>query len=216
MMKRTLTEKSWIAQGKLPPDLILDDQKYMHLWNMRPGIKHTIKLFGKECMIPRQQMVYGVDNYRYSGTEFPSVPIPNCLRPYLEWANQLDDQSYDHLYNMILVNWYENGADYIGSHRDDEAQIIPHTDVMTISFGTERIFRIKYAPIKSASGNINDNAVPEKMDIPLVDNHYLVMGGHFQDEFKHEIPKQSTKKVKGSRISLTFRKFRQSVADLNQ
>ena len=78
---------------------------------------------------------------------------------------------------------------------------------------TERIFRIKYVPIKSALGNTNDVAVHEKMDISIVNNHYL---GHFQDEFKHEIPKQSTKKVTGSNISLKFRKVKQIVSDLNQ
>ena len=99
---------------------------------------------------------------------------------------------------MVLVNWYKDGTDYIGAHRDDEKQIIPQTNVMTISFGAERTFRIRHDP-KQGKGTL------AKVDYKVKSNSFLIMGGNFQEEFKHEIPK--TKKVLSSRISITLRKF---------
>lgn len=202
-----LTENSWVATGLLPAELQLDDHLYSTLWDMRPHERHTIKLFGKTCTLPREQMVYGVDNYSYSGKVFPSQPIPLLLQCYIDWANALESElankdGTDYIpYNMILVNWYKDGTDYIGAHRDDEKQIIPQSNVMTISFGAERTFRVRHAPKYS-----DNKPVLPKKDYQVTNNSFLIMGGHFQDEFKHEVPK--TKKVLQSRISITLRKFK--------
>jgi len=198
-----LTERSWVTHGELPDDLQLDEDRYRQLWESRPGFKNKIKLFGKEHDIPRQQMVFGVKDYAYSGTTFDCHEIPENLQKYLDWANTMSNS--DNKFNMILVNWYEDGSDYIGSHRDDEKEIIPQTDVMTISFGSPRIFRVKYSP-KNKKIRENTNSEIDKKDYLVENNTFLIMGGNFQDEFKHEIPKQ--KKVKTSRISLKFRKFK--------
>ena len=202
-----LTENSWVATGLLPEELQLDEHLYNSLWEMRPNERHTIKLFGKHCTLPREQIVYGVDNYTYSGKVFPSQAIPPVLQTYLDWTNKLEldiatkNKTNYIPYNMILVNWYHDGTDYIGAHRDDEKQIILQSNVMTISFGAERKFRVRHIPIK---GDI----IPElsKKDYIVTNNSFLIMGGHFQDEFKHEVPK--TKKVFQSRISITLRKFK--------
>ena len=203
-----LTENSWIAYGSLPDEMKLKHKSfYEALWEMRPKERHTIKLFGKECTLPREQTVYGVDNYSYSGKAFPSQPIPPMIQVYLDWANEFEsglsnkDGTNYIPYNMVLVNWYKDGTDYIGAHRDDEKQIIPQTNVMTISFGAERIFRVKHAP---KQGKADDEL--KKKDYKVTDNSFLIMGGHFQDEFKHEVPK--TKKVLRSRVSITLRKFK--------
>lgn len=207
MQVERLTENSWIACGPLPEDKMLNKMQYDILWDMRPKERHTIKLFGKTCTLPREQMVYGVDNYSYSGKVFPSQPIPPMLKNYLDWANEFEsnisntDGTEYIPYNMILVNWYKDGTDYIGAHRDDEKQIIPKTNVMTISFGAERIFRVRHAP---KQGEVDDKI--KRKDYKVKHNSFLIMGGHFQEEFKHEIP--ATKKVLTSRISITLRKFK--------
>lgn len=207
MKIENLTVNSWIAYGPLPTEMMLNQLQYAALWEMRPKTRHTIKLFGKECTIPREQSVFGVDNYAYSGKSFPSQPIPPMLQTFLDWANDFESglsnkDGTDYIpYNMVLVNWYNDGTDHIGAHRDDEKQIIPHTNVMTISFGAQRIFRIRHAP---KTGEVKDGL--KKIDYKVTDNSFLIMGAHFQDEFKHEIPK--TKKVLSSRISITLRKFK--------
>ena len=209
MISEKLSDQSWVTYGELPGDLRMNTEEYDELWESRPGFKNKINIFGKVHDIPRQQMVYGVKNYTYSGTKFECQSIPENLKQYLDWANRGVGEKENNnkiKYNMILVNWYENGMDNIGSHRDDEQEIIPHTNVMTISFGTPRIFRIRYNP-KTKQIRENTNTEVDKKDYILNNNTYFVMGGNFQDEFKHEIPKQ--KKIKSSRISITFRKFKE-------
>lgn len=202
-----LTENSWYYNTILPNDICISVNEYMQLWSMKPNFKNKIKLFGKTCTIPREQMVYGIYDYSYSGTTFPTQDIPPILQKYLDWANQFEKKhniDNNHSYNMILVNWYENGHDYIGAHRDDEKQIIPNTNVYTFSFGTVRNFKIHYHP--KFKKNINENYTHIKEIIPLTHNSIFIMGGHFQNEFKHQLPKCI--KISNTRISITLRKFK--------
>ena len=194
-----LTNNSWIEIGTLPKELCIDKNSndFDKLWNMRPGYRNKIKLFGKEYELPREQQVYGISNYTYSGKTFETIEhMPPYLSCCLNWANS-KIKNDEPKYNMILVNWYFNGADNIGWHKDDEKEIIPGTDVLTISFGQSRKFKIKHDTIKDL-----------KHDILTHHNGYIVMGGHFQEEFKHCIPKTTCKNNQGKRISITFRKFK--------
>lgn len=94
-------------------------------------------------------------------------------------------------YNGILVNKYFSGEDYISSHSDDETNL-DNSGVVAISWGATRKFRIRKKGEKGFQ------------DFPMVSGSMLQMGGDFQKEFTHEIPPE--KKVKGVRISFTFRK----------
>lgn len=197
--REQLTKTSWIETGFLLEELCINknSQEFETLWNMRPGFRNKIKLFGKEHDMPREQQVYGVSRYTYSGATFETIEdVPPYLSVCLAWANR-NIKDGEPKYNMILVNWYFDGADNIGWHKDNEKEIIPGTDVLTISFGQSRKFKIKH------------DTIPDlKRDIPTRNNGYIVMGGGFQKEFKHSIPKTSNKKNQGQRISMTFRKFK--------
>lgn len=206
MYKESLTKSSWVGTGMLPEELCIDTNspEFETLWNMRPGYRNKIKIFGKEYDMPREQQVFGVSNYMYSGTIFNTIEdMPQFISLYLSWANNMDKQINrtnecipNPKYNMVLVNWYFNGKDNIGWHKDDEKEIIPGTDVLTITFGEKRKFKIKHDTLDICC------------DYPTIHNGYIVMGGDFQKEFKHSIPKTSNKSIQGRRISLTFRKFK--------
>ena len=187
-----LTENSWFTRGKLPEDLQLASGEFETFWNTKPGRREYIRMFGREVQIPREQQVYGVEEYEYTGVKLPPKEITPFLRKYLDWANRIDKKD-GHNYNMILVNWYKDGNDYIGYHRDNEPMIIPDTSVMTISFGGPRKLKIQ------------NNDKQTTFDIPMVNNQYVIMGGSFQREFKHSIPKSSSNE---RRISITLRKFK--------
>ena len=195
-----LTDTSYIRTGELPTGLKLSPDEFSEFWDTHPIERHVIRIFGKDCVTPRWFQVYGVDDYSYSGSTFPTLPVTPFLQKYLDWANESETDKY----NMVLVNWYGSGRDYIGWHRDDEKQIIPDSDVMTVSFGGERRFKIKYDPIKKFA----DKPPPEVKTHEFVtaDNSFLVMGWTFQSEYKHHIP--STAKNVQPRISITFRKFK--------
>jgi alkylated DNA repair dioxygenase AlkB len=95
-------------------------------------------------------------------------------------------------FNGILVNKYMDGNDYISAHSDDEGSLDQKAGVAFISYGTERIFRIR-------------NKVDKKIVFNESTTHCSIMhmGGEFQNLYTHEIPIQ--KKIKTARISFTFR-----------
>lgn len=195
-----LTDTSYVKTGELPVELSLSPAQFSDFWDTHPTERHTIRIFGKDCLTPRWFQVYGVDAYTYSGSIFPTQSITSFLQKYLDWANEGETDKY----NMVLVNWYGSGKDYIGWHRDDEKQIIPNSDVMTISFGGERIFKIRYDPIKKFANRSPPEVITNRF--VTANNSFLIMGGAFQSEYKHHIP--ATKKDVQPRISITFRKFK--------
>ena len=95
-------------------------------------------------------------------------------------------------FNGILVNKYMDGNDYIGAHSDDETGL-DTVGVISISYGAERIFRIRKKETKQ-----------HICDEPTTHCSIIHMGGNFQKLYTHEIPIQ--KKIKEPRISFTFRK----------
>ena len=71
----------------------------------------------------------------------------------------------------------------------------PKSSIASISFGESRIFRIR-----------DHNTKKIVKDIELKHGSLLIMGGDFQKEFTHEIPKTMKKNV-GRRINITCRDF---------
>ena len=117
-----------------------------------------------------------------------SKPLSTSLSDLIVAINKMLGTQF----NGILVNKYLDGSDYIGAHSDDETGL-DGLGVVAISYGSERIFRIR---------NKNDKAIV--CDEPTAHCGILHMGGNFQKLYTHEIPAQ--KKIKASRISFTFRK----------
>ena len=132
------------------------------------------------------------DGYRYSGQIAKAIP----LSPYPILSDMMNvvNETLGSEFNGILVNRYINGDKNIGAHSDDEEFLDKnHKMIATLAFGTVRTFRIR-----------------DKRSKKIVEDYehksrtLLMMDGRFQNEFTHEIP--ASKKVKGERISLTFRK----------
>lgn len=85
-----------------------------------------------------------------------------------------------------------NGDDYIGAHSDDE-KALSVNGVVAISYGSNRIFRIRNKKTKKIIADIDTG-------------HCKIIhmeGNTFQSLYTHEIPK--TKKVHKIRYSFTFR-----------
>jgi len=149
-----------------------------------------IIVYGKKCKQHRNIGFFSDESigYRYSKKLMHSKPMSPCMERLLNVINKTLDADF----NGILVNKYMNGNDYIGSHSDDESGL-DKVGVVSISYGAERIFRIRDKKTKK----IICNEVTTHCSV-------LHMGGDFQKIYTHEIPIQ--KKVKNSRISFTFRK----------
>ena len=160
----------------------------MILCKDQPKKPHKINVFGKLCDVPRLQQAYG-KSYSFSGTTALAKPIPDYLQKILIYVNNTLNTNF----NMLLVNWYRNGEDYIGMHSDDEREIKKNSSIITLSLGATRPFVLKNKKTK------------ERIIIPLINNSILIMKGDCQKTHKHGLPKR--KKIKNFRISITFREF---------
>jgi alkylated DNA repair dioxygenase AlkB len=186
-----VTPRSWLDFFTLPHSL---NTQFDSLWSLCPPTQHQVRVWGQMVTIPRFHQSYG-RSYRFSGVEHQAKPVPPELFPYLEWVNELGYGTFDE----ILINWYMDGTHYISSHSDDEPQIKPGSPIVSISLGAKRMFRLR------------DARTREKVrDVPMVGGCVLVMGGDFQRELKHEVPKINGRKgaAVGSRINITFRQMK--------
>lgn len=149
-----------------------------------------IIIAGRVCRQRRDVGFFSDDSigYYYSGKLAESKPLTKYLKRLLKKVNKF----YTTSFNGILINRYNDGEDYISPHSDDERNLDPQ-GVVSISYGSTRIFRIR--------NKYSKNIVK---DIELNNLDVVHMKGDFQKEFTHEIPKDQT--IKTERYSFTFRK----------
>ena len=189
-MAEHISSQSFLVQGRLP-ESFLSPAMFNSLWALRPEEAHKIAIYGKEVAVPRRQQSF-LQDYTFSGaTAKGTSEVPETLQ---QMQTHLSQKT---AFNQILVNWYENGHDYIGSHADDEPQLATGAPIASVSLGATRTFRIRDKHRKIIK------------DIDLRHGDVLWMCGEFQKEFKHEIVKVAGAKglrVK-KRINVTFRVF---------
>lgn len=149
-----------------------------------------IILFGKKIMQPRLVAFYGDENvsYKYSGQSMIGERWSDAL---LQIKNKIKAElNFD--FNSCLCNYYRDGNDSMGWHQDNEKELGQNPTIVSVSFGGERLFKLKHT-----------NKPMLKEDILLSNGSLLVMSGETQHFYKHAILK--TKKLVVPRINLTFR-----------
>lgn len=156
-------------------------------WKQEP-----IRLFGKTILQPRLTALYGdpEKSYSYSGITMNPIPWNNTLREIKFQIEKLSMESFTH----VLLNFYRDGKDSMGWHRDNEASLGRNPTIASISLGETRDFQLRHYEDKKI-----------KLNIPLNSGSLLIMGGESQHFWEHQIPK--SKKVSKGRINLTFRKL---------
>lgn len=179
---------AFLDKGVFQDEKLLDNcvLEIEHQLEERP----EIIVYGKVC---RQQRNVGFfsnfsKGYAYSKKIMRSKLLSHSLEKLLYQVNTMIGSEF----NGILINKYLDGNDYIGPHSDDETGL-DNIGVVSISYGAERIFRIRDKKQKTI---LHDELTTHCC--------ILHMGGIFQKLYTHEIPKQ--KRNKQSRISFTFRK----------
>jgi alkylated DNA repair dioxygenase AlkB len=183
MEREDLTERSWLARGRCPVEI-----DWEALWALRPDFPGVLVMHGRSVPMPRLQTAYGRD-YSFSGQTSVALPIPPELQGVVDWANSLGMGEFQ----ALLVNWYATGSHYIGAHSDNTAPLVHGSPIITVSLGATRCFRVR------------TRAGQRVIDLHPADGDFIVMGGAFQAEFKHEITKVARA---GPRISITLRRFR--------
>lgn len=154
-------------------------------WKQEP-----ITIFGKTVLQPRFTAFYGDTgvSYSYSGITMNASPWTAVL----EKIKTKIEQKYDAKFNACLLNYYRDGTDSMGWHRDNEKNLGKYPLIASVSFGAHRIFQFR--------------RYVEKIPIISVDLSHgsvLIMKGETQHYWEHRLPK--TVKVSEPRINLTFR-----------
>ncbi|MGN6437378.1 MAG: alpha-ketoglutarate-dependent dioxygenase AlkB family protein [Agriterribacter sp.] len=155
--------------------------------------QEAITMFGKKVMQPRLTALYGDAGkaYRYSGITMHPLP---WSRELMEIKIRVEELC-GHKFSTALLNYYRNGQDSMGWHRDNEKELGKNPVIASVSFGAERIFQFRHHKEKS---NVQS--------VLLTHGSLLLMQGTTQHCWYHQLPK--TKVSMGERINITFRQIR--------
>lgn len=153
--------------------------------------EEDIVIAGKRVKVPRLVCWYGDPGavYRYSGVSHQPLPWTESLIA----IKQRVEEQCGYRFNSVLANLYRDGNDSMGWHADKEKELGQNPAIASLSFGAERMFKIRH--IKTA----------ETLDIVLKHGDLLLMAGALQHHWRHCAPK--TRQVKTPRINLTFRRI---------
>lgn len=148
-----------------------------------------VVMFGRRIVTRRKTAWYGDRDFLYT---YSSVG-----RRALLWTEELRvlkaqvEEASGYSYNSCLLNLYQDGAEGMSWHSDDEKELKPGGAIASVSFGAERRFQLKH------------KRTGERVEVMLEEGSLLVMGGVCQEHWLHALPK--TKKVGSPRVNLTFR-----------
>lgn len=128
-------------------------------------------------------------DYRFSGGVSEAVPFHELVEPFRAWCRtRLDDRL-----NGALVNWYANGSQYIGRHRDAPRGLIDGAPIVTISLGATRVLRMRPYQGKGF------------VDVQVPHGTAVVIPSATNRAWTHEVPRSL--RCHSRRVSLTFRAF---------
>lgn len=148
-----------------------------------------IRIFDKVYDSPRLVDYQGTYPYKYSGHVHPA----KSFSPSIMAIKQDLDQLCKFEFNAVLINYYRDGLDYMGWHRDNEKEM-DQQFIASVSIGAARRFRIRrYKSTETA------------MALLLEPQSVLVME-NMQQHWEHMLPKMS--KIQEPRLNLTFRRMR--------
>lgn len=149
-----------------------------------------ITIFGKTHKQPRLTALYASNNNTYSYSNITMKPLK--FTPTLELIKTKIKIKTKQQFTTCLCNLYRNGQDSNGWHADNEKELGQNPIIASVSFGAERLFKLKHRTDKTL-----------KHDIVLQHGSLLIMQGKTQHQWLHQIPK--TRKITSERINLTFR-----------
>jgi alkylated DNA repair dioxygenase AlkB len=163
----------------------------------------TLRLYGREHVIPRAQVWMGDPeaHYRYSGRDFrpaPWHPAVAQLRDRVIAA--LADHGLHAGFNSVLLNRYAGGEERMGWHSDDEPELGTDPLIAAVSLGAERPLRFRVKPGAALPG---DAGAAAPFNAWLPHDSLLVMGSGVQRQLQHAL---LPRRIPGLRISLTFRR----------
>ena len=160
-----------------------------------------VKIFGKEHLIPRQQVAYGDPGtyYSFAGIKVEARPWndkDDIICRILKNIKHKVELFTGYKFNFVLINKYKDGDQYIGLHKDDEKELGDAPTIVGVSLGAVRDVTFK-------ATDVIPTTFPNTLSLELEHGSIFVMYHPTNQYWKHSIPKRAH--IKKSRISLTFR-----------
>ena len=158
-----------------------------------PWQRPVVQIFGRTFRSPRLAAWYGDMGavYLYSGLvnePLPWLPSLAVLRTQIE--HRLGQP-----FNSVLLNFYRDGADSMGWHRDREPELGENPTIVSISLGGSRRFVLQHSRQVDMT----------RLELRPEHGSLLLMRGATQHFWRHCVPK--TRKVVAPRVNLTFRQI---------
>jgi DNA oxidative demethylase len=157
--------------------------------------------------IPRRQTAYGDPgtSYSFAGCVVPArpwMPLLCSLRAVLRERTGYEP-------NFVLVNDYRSGLDYIGWHTDDERDLGPAPDILSLSLGAEREFQFRHRDAFPQWGKPAPRPELQTISIRLRSGSLLIMKHPTNKYWKHQLPRRGGKRAaeSGERLNLTWRRI---------
>lgn len=171
------------------------DRLFQILWRELAWEQREITLFGRRVQQPRLLAWYGDPPaaYTYSGLTLRPRPWHPAL---FELKSKIERRS-GCVFNAVLANGYRDGADSMGWHSDDEAELGERPCIASLSLGAARTFLLRPRERGADGKRTSERLV-------LGHGSLLMMRGDSQARFQHCVPK--TRRPVGPRINLTFRR----------
>jgi len=166
------------------------DTYFEYFKNDVSWIQEPVILFGKKRMQPRLTAFFGDEDMEYSYAGL-TVRAENWTSPLAKIKEKLEAK-FEASFNACLLNYYRDGKDYMGWHRDNEHALGEYPVIVSVSFGSTRIFQFR--------------DYREKMPVVSLELDHgsvLLMKRQTQEYWEHRVPK--TTLPVGPRINLTFR-----------
>ena len=140
----------------------------------------------------REVKYYGEYDYMYGKITHKPCSIPNNGH-LASIVNKVKSVYPTQNFNSVLVTKYKDGQSHLPLHSDNETEIVPDTQILTVSLGASRAVKFQ-----SKCGSVLKSLQVSHGDAYL-------MSVNSQAYYKHGIPKDFGKHM---RISLTFRSIR--------
>lgn len=182
------------GEALLLPELFTEGESaelFRRLQEEVPWRQEAIRLFGREVMQPRLISWFADPgaSYGYSGRTLKAEAWSELLLSLKARAEAAAATEF----NGVLLNYYRNGQDSMGWHRDNEPELGPHPVIASLTFGASRRFKLRLKERKDVS-----------REILLTPGSCLIMRGETQRHWEHSLPKVARAEP---RINLTFRRI---------
>lgn len=181
------------GEALLFPDFFTTEESdtyFNHLKNDVSWIQAPVIQSGKKRLQPRLTAFSGDEHTEYH-TRGLTLKAKYWTVPLLNIKTKLEVK-FETSFNECLLNYYRDGGDYMGWHRDNAHALGEYPVIVRVSFGATRIFQFRDYKEK----------VPV-VSLELGHGGVLLVKKQTQEFWEQRLPK--TTLAAGPRINLTFR-----------